>query len=89
MFVDDSLFANVACIIKHGMTASIEALYLVLGFPDELVRQNSLSLDNYFSSIASYERVQLGKLVNTRTMSVHEQYPLTSLTSGDKKWLLN
>ena len=34
MFVDDSLFANVASIMKHAMAASIEALYLVLGFPD-------------------------------------------------------
>ena len=39
MFVDDSLFANVASIMKHAMAASIEALYLVLGFPDEPVRQ--------------------------------------------------
>ena len=38
IFVDDSLFANVASIIKHAMATNIEALCLVLGFPDELVR---------------------------------------------------
>ena len=70
IFVDDSLFAIVASIIKHAMTTSIEAFYLVLGLPDDLVRQNSLSLDKYFQSIASYQRIQLGKPVNTRTMSV-------------------
>ena len=72
------------------MAASIEALYLVLGFPDELVRQNPLSLDKYFQSIASYERVQLGKLVNTRTMSVgitdaRRQAMVTELTNWPKK----
>ena len=64
MFDDESLFDNVASIIQHAMAASIEALYLVLGFPDERVRQNLLSLDKYFQSIASFRRVQLGKLVN-------------------------
>ena len=34
MFVDDSLFAQIRDIIKHAMAASIEALYIVLGFPD-------------------------------------------------------
>ena len=70
MFVDDSLFTNTASVIKHAMVASIEALYIVLGFPEETIRQNPLSLDKYFQSICSYERVQLGKLVNTRKMSV-------------------
>ena len=48
IFIDDYLFANVSCIIKHAMAASIEALYLFLGFHNELVRQNPLSLDNFF-----------------------------------------
>ena len=48
MFVDDSLFANTAGVIKHAMAASIEALYIVLGFPEETIRQNPLSLDKYF-----------------------------------------
>ena len=90
MFVDDSLFANIVIIIKYAIAASIEALYLVLGFPDELVRQNELSLDKYFQSIASYECVQLGKLVNTRTMSVgitdvRRHTMVTELTNWPKK----
>ena len=38
MFVDDSLFVSTALIIKHSMVASIEALYIVLGFPDLTAR---------------------------------------------------
>ena len=45
IFVDDSLFAIVASIIKHDITTSIEALYLELGLQDDLVCQNRLSLD--------------------------------------------
>ena len=90
MFDDESLFDNVASIIQHAMAASIEALYLVLGFPDERVRQNPLSLDKYFQSIASFRRVQLGKLVNKWTMSVsitdvQKQEKFTELTNWPKK----
>ena len=70
MFVDDSIFANTESVIKHAMVASIEALYIVLGFTDETIRQKPLNLDKYFQSICSYERVQLGNLVNTKKMSV-------------------
>ena len=58
MFVDDSLFAQIREIIKHAMAASIEALYTVLGFPEVQKRQDPLSLDKYFESVCSYERIQ-------------------------------
>ena len=34
MFVDDSLFAQTRELITHAMAASIEALYIILGFPE-------------------------------------------------------
>ena len=52
------------------MAASIEALYTILGFPETKKRQSPLSLDKYFESVCSYERIQLGFQVNTRTMSI-------------------
>ena len=70
MFIDDSLFANTERIVKHRMAISIETLYIILWFPDETIHQNPPSLDKYFQSIYSYERVQLGKRVNPRKMSV-------------------
>ena len=69
MFADNSLFAQVREIIMHAMAASIEALYIILGFPNTTVRQDALSLDKYFESVCSYERIQLGIKVNTGTMS--------------------
>ena len=70
MFVDDSLFAQIRDLIKHALTASIEALQIVLSFPDLERRQNALSLDKYFETTCSYKRIQLGINVNTRTMTV-------------------
>ena len=70
MFVDDSLFAQTRENMGHAMAASIEALYIILGFPDLEKRQNPLSLDKYFESVCSYERVQLVITINTRTMTL-------------------
>ena len=69
MFVDDSLFVVTALIIKCVMAASSEALYIVLGFPNLTSRQSPLSLDKYPQSVCSYERIQLGKFINSRSMN--------------------
>ena len=70
MFVDDSLFVQTRSGMRQAMAASIEALYIILGFPEEDKRQNALSLDKYYESTCSHERVQLGIRINTRTMSI-------------------
>ena len=70
MFVDDSLFAQIRGFIKHAMAASIEALYIILSFPDVIKRQDPLSLDKYFESTCSFKRTQIGIDINTRTMSI-------------------
>ena len=70
IFVDDSLYAEVHKYMLVAIAASIEALFLLLGFPQDHLRQNSLSLDKFYESTCSYKRVQLGKEINTRTMMV-------------------
>ena len=65
MYADDSLFAQTRSKIKHAMATSVEALYMILGYPDGEMRQNSLSLDKYFGSTCFYKRMQLGIGVNT------------------------
>ena len=82
MFVDDSLFAHTRDTIKHSMAASIEALYIILGYPETKIRQDALSLDKYFESVCSHERVQLGILINTRSMTL-------SLTDKRRKNMLD
>ena len=70
MFVDDFRFAHTRDTIKHSMAASIEALHMVLGYPDATKRQEPLSLDKYFESTCLFERIQLGIAINTRNLSI-------------------
>ena len=66
MFIDDSLFAQIRELIKHAMAASIEALYIILGFPDTERRQDPRSLDKYFESVYSFKKTKIGVDINTR-----------------------
>ena len=81
MFVDDSLFAQIRNLMPHSMASSIEALYIILGFPDVEIRQDPLSLDKYFESTCSFQRVQLGINLNTRKMTL-------SLTDNKRLYML-
>ena len=81
MFVDDSLYVHIEPVIRHSIAASLEALYMVLGYPDITARQDALSLDMFLQSICSYQRDQLGVLINTRSMTIGlaEQKRLTMI----------
>lgn len=70
MFVDDSLFVRIGSVIEQSTATSIEDLYMILGFPDICIRQDALSLDKYWQSIYSYERIQLDFLITTYTLNV-------------------
>ena len=51
--------------MKQAMAASIEALHIILGYPETDIRQNSLSLDKYYESTCSFERIQIDITINT------------------------
>ena len=70
MFVDDSLYVHIKQVIRHSMAVSIEALHMVIGYPDITARQDALSLDKFLQSICSYQCEQLGVLINTRSMTI-------------------
>ena len=69
-FVDDNLMAEIRGYIKYAIVASIEALFILLGFPETEKRRLALSIDKFLKSDCSYQRVQLGFVVNTRLMTV-------------------
>ena len=70
MFVDNSLFAQTRDQMKHAMVASIEALHIILGYPETDIRQNPLSLDKHYESTCSIEHIQLDITINTRRMTL-------------------
>ena len=53
----------------QAMAASIEAIFVVFG-DDSPVRRSALSMDKYYEATCSYEKIQLGNLINTQKMTV-------------------
>ena len=70
MFVDDNLMADIWENLRPALAASAEALFILLGFPEEEIRKSPLSMDKYYESLCSYSRKQLGYLINTRELTV-------------------
>ena len=69
-FVDDNLMAETQEYIRYAIVASIKALFILLGFPEAEKRRVALSAEKFIKSACSYKRVQLGILVDTRSMTV-------------------
>jgi len=69
-FVDDNHMADVVPRIRMAQAASIEGLFTILGSPCPHLRRTVLSEDKYYEQKCGPEKIQLGYLVNTRSMSV-------------------
>ena len=70
MFVFDSLMVETPTRIMQLLAASIESLFQVMGEDNLNIRRSNLSMEKYYSITCSYEQIQLGVLINTRTMTV-------------------
>ena len=70
MFVDDSLMVEIFSRILRLLAASIESLFQIMGEDMPSIRRSNLSMDKYYDIICSYLQIQLGVLINTRTMTV-------------------
>ena len=55
-FVDDNHMADIACRIKQAMAASIESLFCILGFPNEIITRTPLSKDKYYEQMCSWRK---------------------------------
>lgn len=64
------MMAELVEYIRYSIVASIEALFILLGFPDVKKCQLALSVDKVLKSACLYKRVQLGILIDTRSMTV-------------------
>ncbi len=56
--------------MKLVQAALIEAIFVVMGAPDETVRQCSLALDKWISLVISPRQVMLGLVIDTTTLTV-------------------
>ena len=71
IYVDDALLLALS---KEHMelvlAALIEAIFMVMGDPDETVRQCPLALDKWTSLVISTRQVMLGLVIDTTTLTV-------------------
>jgi len=71
IYVDDGLMAAPGVeLMKKLLAAVIEAIFAVMGEPDESVRQNHLAMNKWKETVISSQDIMLGILVNTRTLTV-------------------
>ena len=70
IYVDDVLIAEIERYMRRALVAVIEAIYVIMGFPDDRYRQRNLAMNKWEGMKVSYEAVLLGLLFNTRKMTV-------------------
>ena len=69
------------------LAASIESLFQVMGPDRPDIRRSNLSMDKYYDVICSHVQVQLGVVINTRTMTVYmTEEKKTRLLQELKSW---
>eukprot|EP00957_Ditylum_brightwellii_P113425 8647998-Ditylum_brightwellii.AAC.1 len=52
------------------MAASIEALFILMSFPEPHKRRIAICMEKFITAMSSYEKQQLGIRLNTRPMVV-------------------
>mmetsp|Transcript_38437 Transcript_38437/g.92017 ORF Transcript_38437/g.92017 Transcript_38437/m.92017 type:complete len:864 (+) Transcript_38437:1-2592(+) len=70
IYVDDNLLADIRAGMFRTLAAAAQAIFTVLGFPAEGVRQCAVALDKWKELFVSYKLVLLGLEFNTREMTV-------------------
>ena len=69
-FVDDTLISETRRRMPTTTAASIEALYVVLGYKKLSERRSPISIDKFAAHKCSWKNQQLGLVINTHTMTV-------------------
>eukprot|EP00957_Ditylum_brightwellii_P153733 11700948-Ditylum_brightwellii.AAC.2 len=56
--------------MKQTMSASIEALLILMGYPEPHRRRNVVCTEKYLAAQCAYEKKQLGVKLNTRALAL-------------------
>eukprot|EP00957_Ditylum_brightwellii_P126769 9663110-Ditylum_brightwellii.AAC.1 len=70
MYVDDNLVADIRPRTKQAMPASIEALFILMGYPEPDRRIHAVCMENYVATQCPYEKKQSGIRFNTRALAL-------------------
>ena len=72
MFVDDAIITEVYQVdrMEQSAAAAIEALFIILGDSDILVRQDPISWDKLYKMMINFINKILRFIINTRAMTI-------------------
>ena len=72
LFVDDDVYAEVfqKGRIEQAIAASIEAIFILLGESDLILRQDTVSFDKLEDTMVNWNNRILGRLINARSLTV-------------------
>ena len=72
LFVDDDVYAEVfqKGRIEQAIAASIEAIFILLGESDLVLRQDTVSFDKLEDTMVNWNNRILGRLINARSLTV-------------------
>eukprot|EP00957_Ditylum_brightwellii_P163582 12454838-Ditylum_brightwellii.AAC.1 len=68
MYADDNLIAEIPERMEQAMAASIEALFILMGFTEPHRRMIAICMGKNIAAMYSYKKQQLGIRLNTRAM---------------------
>eukprot|EP00957_Ditylum_brightwellii_P177788 13542950-Ditylum_brightwellii.AAC.1 len=70
MHVDHNLITDIRPRTKQSMSASIEALFILMRYPEAHRRRNAVCMEKYLAAQCVYEKKQLGIKINSRSLSL-------------------
>eukprot|EP00957_Ditylum_brightwellii_P027077 2047267-Ditylum_brightwellii.AAC.1 len=60
MYVDDNFIAGIRPRMKQAMSASIETLFILMGYPEPHRRRKAVCMEKYLAAQYAYKKKQLG-----------------------------
>eukprot|EP00957_Ditylum_brightwellii_P200820 15308013-Ditylum_brightwellii.AAC.1 len=73
--------------MKQAMSVSIEALFILMGYPEPHRRKNAVCMEMYLAAQCAYEKKQLGVRINARALALGLMVDTTlCMTSELQHW---
>ena len=70
MHIDNNIIVDIWDYLKPVLAVSIEALFILLSFPDNNIHKSLLLIDKYYDSLCLCKYTQLGCLVNSQDLDI-------------------
>ena len=89
-YVDDDVYGELYDVdrVEQAVAASIEAIFILLGDSDLGCRQDAVSFDKLEDTMINYANRILGRVINTRNMTISTpvEYIRSTTVLLKKRW---